>query len=213
MNACDSDVLHVAHMCCCCMSKEREPLWSDPCLPWQPTSILSQRICCNEHMYYNLYTKGHSSQQVYLHINELDQAEKINNQHYTQHFYWASMLSYVLWSSFLIKPNETLSACHISPSVKATNCEIIQSCVSLTIIWPGLVDQVSLHQSTFSLGLVSSNNSSGFMTCSTCICLCEEGFSFSYSILPLSSLSARGTLNFTDLKTLFHKSEMSVKQQ
>lgn len=47
-------------------------------------------------MYYNLYTKDHSSQQVYLHINELDQAEKINNQPYTQHFYWASMLSYVL---------------------------------------------------------------------------------------------------------------------
>lgn len=67
--------------------------------------------------------------------------------------------------------------------------------------------------SQLSLGLVSSNNIWGFMTRSRCVWLSQEGFSFSYFTLPPTSLSARGTLNFTDLKTLFHKSELTAKKE
>lgn len=53
--------------CVCCMSKEREN-HSDliPVSHGNPhsTCILSQRIWCNGHIYHNLYTKGHSAQDV-----------------------------------------------------------------------------------------------------------------------------------------------------
>lgn len=60
MNACDSHILDVSRM-----SKAREvraeliPVsHGNP----HPTCILSQRMYCNEHIYHNLHTKGHSSQ-------------------------------------------------------------------------------------------------------------------------------------------------------
>lgn len=62
MNACDSHILDVSHM-----SKAREV--RSELIPVShgnphPTCILSQRMCCNEHIYHNLHTKGHSSQDV-----------------------------------------------------------------------------------------------------------------------------------------------------
>lgn len=62
MNACDSHILDVSRM-----SKAREV--RSELIPVShgnphPTCILSQRMCCNEHIYHNLHTKGHSSQDV-----------------------------------------------------------------------------------------------------------------------------------------------------
>lgn len=67
--------------------------------------------------------------------------------------------------------------------------------------------------SQLSLGTVSSNNIWGFMTRARCVWLSQEGFSFSYFTPPPTSLSARGTLNFTDLKTLFYKSELTATEE
>lgn len=62
MNACGSHILDVSRM-----SKAREV--RSELIPVShgnphPTCILSQRMCCNEHIYHNLHAKGHNAQDV-----------------------------------------------------------------------------------------------------------------------------------------------------